>query len=520
MKLNRFDELIYENLKDLQVKYNDKFILKSCKWIQFFKDYKIFQSNINKSLLNNEMYSEKYNDKKIEEFSEFWKLYSKYFSVKDRRYINKSFVLPKTLLEELKTSNEYKFTPIKNKLCYCLHHSLPYQSDGYATRSKYMAEALAKCFDISVITDIGFPWNNQKCMKNVKTVPMQDIINGVTYNRQKKSFKALTLKGRYINMINSWKKMFLKEKPEYVIAASNYASAFPALIAAKSLGIPFYYEVRGLWEVTKISKNESYSNTLWYLFERYFETKVCQLSDGVFTLTTPMKQELIERGVNKNNIFLAPNCADISLFNSTSKNVELMKKLKISENDTVIGYVGTIQMYEGLDDLIKACAILKKKHLKFKLLIVGGESVVDKDNHFDYLKNLAKDLDIDNEVIMPGRVPVEDVSKYYSLMDITPFGRKNLPVCDLVSPIKPLEAMAMKKTVIVSNLRALAEIVQDNVTGLHFEKGDVESYAKVLEKAILDKDLRLKLGENAYDWVLKNRQWSSNANCIKSTISK
>lgn len=518
MVLNRFDKIVFEKFKDILSKYDFKLFLNPCKLISFLKDYKSIQKSIYDDIMKNDIYTEKYNYKTVEEFCEFWNTFLKLLPRKKQRYIDKHFMIPKSLLENVEISKNYKYIPQKNKVCYCLNHSLPYQSDGYATRSRYMAECLSSCFDVVAVTKPGFPWDNKKCMQKVDTVPMREVQNNIVYCRQKSPKSSFSLRKRYLNVINSWRKVFMDEKPEYVIAASNYLNAFPVLLAAKSLGIPFYYEVRGLWEVTKISKDIEYSRSLWYLFERYFETKVCQLADGVFTLTTAMKQELTERGVEESNIYLTPNCADVSIFKNSEKDKELMKQLNISEDDVVIGYVGTIQMYEGLDDLIRACALFEDKNINFKLLIIGGVSVADNDKCDEHLQELAKELGLTDKLIMTGRVPVKDVSRYYSLMDITPFGRKNLPVCDLVSPIKPLEAMAMKKTVIVPTLRALTEIVQDDVTGLHFEKGNEVSYAKVLEHAIKDADLRLRLGEQASLWVRDNRQWTKNAQVIKSVV--
>lgn len=516
MSLNRFDEIFLKHSKAILNKYNFTSLLNPCKLISFLKDYKFAQESVNKELLNNDIYTEKYNVQTIEEFYEFWKAFAKFLPHKKQKYINKNFIIPKRLLDNVETRNSYKYQPIKNKICYCINHSLPYRSDGYATRSKYVAESLSKDFEVIVITNPGYPWNTNNIKKDI---PMIDTLNNVVYRRQKIK-KAKTSKKRLQNIINSWKKSFIEEKPEYVIGASNYANAYPALIAAKSLGIPFYYEVRGFWEVSEISRDKEYAKNINYLFKRFFETKVCQLSDGVFTLTTAMKQELIERGVEENKIYLTPNCADINLFKETQKDKELMTKLNISEDDVVIGYIGTIQMYEGLDDLIRACTMFENKNLKYKLLIIGSSPTFEKPYCDEYIKNLAKELGLEDKLIMTGRVPVEEVSKYYSLIDITPFGRKDLPVCDLVSPIKPLEAMAMKKAVIVSSLRALTEIVKNEITGLHFEKGNPQSYAKVLERAILDKDLRLKLGENASIWIKENRQWEQNTKLIKKILEK
>src|SRR5690606_1677461 len=96
---------------------------------------------------------------------------------------------------------------------------------------------------------------------------------------------------------------------------------------------------------------------------------------------------------------------------------------------------------------------------------------------------------------------------HYSLIDIAPFPRKPLPVCEMVSPMKPLEAMAMKKAVLVSSVRALSEMVTHEHTGLIFEKGNVADFSQKLRQLIEQPDLRKRLGENGRIWVEQERTW-------------
>ncbi len=122
--------------------------------------------------------------------------------------------------------------------------------------------------------------------------------------------------------------------------------------------------------------------------------------------------------------------------------------------------------------------------------------------------------------IFTGRIPHEDVEEYYSLVDITPFPRKGQPVCEMVSPLKPFEAMAMEKAVISSNVAALAEIVTDGYNGLLFEKDNAEDLALKLERLINDKKLRLKLGKQARKWVLEYRDWKVISKTLSDVYNK
>jgi glycosyltransferase involved in cell wall biosynthesis len=124
------------------------------------------------------------------------------------------------------------------------------------------------------------------------------------------------------------------------------------------------------------------------------------------------------------------------------------------------------------------------------------------------LKRLDAELGTTDVVTFTGRVPHDTVDGYYSLVDVSTIPRLPLPICELVSPMKPFEAMAMEKAMLVSDVAALTEIVDNRVTGLTFRKGDVESYAAELTRLINDRELRSRLGKQAREWVVRERDWS------------
>jgi len=175
----------------------------------------------------------------------------------------------------------------------------------------------------------------------------------------------------------------------------------------------------------------------------------------------------------------------------------------------VIGYVGTFVDYEGLEDLAAACALLKQQGVEFRLLLVGNENASGEDRGpiTEQIRAVAANGGFTEWLMMPGRVPHEEVERFYSLIDIAPFPRKPWPVCEMVSPLKPLEALAMEKAVVVSSVRALTEMIHDQVSGLVFEKGDVASLAQTLERYIADPDLRRRTGQQGRRWVEEQRTW-------------
>ncbi|WP_257291811.1 glycosyltransferase family 4 protein, partial [Endozoicomonas sp. ONNA1] len=165
-------------------------------------------------------------------------------------------------------------------------------------------------------------------------------------------------------------------------------------------------------------------------------------------------------------------------------------------------YVGSMVDYEGLDLLINATEQLRDKGLTgFKVLMVGDGAVKAE------LELMAQKKQLQDLIIYTGRVPHDEVEDYYSLIDICPFPRKGLPVCEMVSPLKPFEAMAMGKAVVSSDVAALAEIVQDERTGLLHKMDDAEDLADKLQLLIEQPKLREQYGQAAREWVVAERDW-------------
>jgi glycosyltransferase involved in cell wall biosynthesis len=247
------------------------------------------------------------------------------------------------------------------------------------------------------------------------------------------------------------------------------------------------------------------------------EAQAAKEADVVLTLTEALKAEMVARGVDEKKIHILPNGVTSARFSPQKRDAALEASLGL-EGDVVIGYIGSVVAYEGLELLVDAVDLLRMRGVEnFKVLIVGDGAVLDEIKERVTLKAL------ESYFIFTGRVPHEEVECYYSLVDITPFPRKGQPVCEMVSPLKPFEAMAMEKAVLSSNVAALAEIVQDGYNGLLFEKDNIEDLALKLEMLIADADLRKKLGKEARKWVKQERDWkilSSTLDRIYGTLIK
>ena len=386
---------------------------------------------------------------------------------------------------------------------YLLHNSLPFASAGYATRTHGLLSSLNENWDVQAVTRPGFPFDLPN-YKDLQEVDEDEIIDGVKYHRltterEVPKKKPIT---RYVhNYTESLVDYARNKKPAIVHAASNHWNGLAAVETARRLGLKSIYEVRGLWEVTRASREPAWRHELGYSYMARMETDAANEADQVIAITEGLRDEMIDRGVDGAKITVVPNGVDSQRFTPLERDNELAHELGL-EDKVVIGYVGSLLDYEGLDLLLKAASKLAETRLDFHVLVVGDGAEKNK------LEALASHLNLlGTYVTFTGRVPHHDVEKYYSLIDIAPFPRLPLPVCELVSPLKPFEAMAMEKAIIVSNVRALTEIVDDGVLGLVHEKGSVESLATQIETLLDDATLRESLAGAAREWVIRERDW-------------
>lgn len=383
-----------------------------------------------------------------------------------------------------------------------LHFSLPYTSVGYSTRSHGIAQGVqAAGWDIRPCTRPGFPHDFKPELEG-QELPERDLIDGVSYRRLFDGGRLGLSETEYLMAaVDRCEQVLRDERPAIVHAASNYSTALPALIAARRLGLPFVYEVRGFWEVTRSSRDAEFEKTTKFRAMQMLESLVLQHADQVITITGAMREDLIGRGVPPERISLAYNSVDPERFVPAPRDRELAARLGIPEGVPVIGYIGSFVDYEGLDDLVLAAAMLRREGLDFRLLMVGDGAAMPQLQAMIAAEALA------DVAILTGRIPHEEVEAHYSLVDIAPFPRKPWQVCELVSPLKPFEAMAMEKAVVVSGTRALVEIVQDGHNGLVFRKGEPAALAATLKRLVGDAELRAQLGRQAREWVREHRSW-------------
>lgn len=418
------------------------------------------------------------------------------------------------LVEWAKMPQHHRSIPcVKGRVVNILAFSLPFTSVGYATRSHGLAYAIKSLgWDIRPYTRPGFPVDHKPELAD-ESLPASSEIDGLIYRHHLSPNRKQVDEVTYLtDCISYYETVFENEQPEIVHAASNFVTALPALIAARRLGIPFVYEVRGFWEVTRSSRDADFVNTPKHRYMKLFEGILLEESDHLLTITSPMREVIVSRGVAPEDVSVAFNSVDPERFVPRERNGFLADRLGIPTNVPVIGYIGSFVDYEGLDDLVEASAMLKRRGFDFRLLLVGDGA------ELEAISSQVKATGIEDIAIITGRVPHDEVENYYSLIDIAPFPRKPWEVCELVSPLKPFEAMALEKAVVVSGTRALLEVVGDG-GGISYQKGSVEDLCATLERVLVDSEFRSSLGRSARDRILKERSWRAAAEgCLSAYL--
>ncbi|MGH3245624.1 MAG: glycosyltransferase family 4 protein, partial [Trebonia sp.] len=388
------------------------------------------------------------------------------------------------------------------RILHVVTDALPSTSAGYTIRTQEIA--LAQRFagmDPHVSTRIGFPVT-AGAIDGRATV----TVDGVPYHRLLPWVMPGRMDRLYQTHLRHAARLTERLRPHVLHAASNYANAVIALALREATGLPVVYEVRGFWEDTWLSRHAA--NADLKLSDRYVRTRALETScmteaDLVVTLGEAMREEIIARGVPADNVIIVPNAVSEAFLRPLPDGAALAASLGIKPGEHVVGLVSSLVAHEGIGTLLEAVKILNDRGVGTRALIVGDGP------ERTALQRQAADLGLD--AIFTGRVPTSRVRDYHAVLDVFVVPRTPDRVCQLVTPLKPVEAMASGLPVVVSSVRALAEIVRDGETGLLSPPLDAGELADRLQRLLAHPDLRAKLGANARDWVARDRTWAHNA---------
>jgi glycosyltransferase involved in cell wall biosynthesis len=393
------------------------------------------------------------------------------------------------------------FTREKHIL-YCLHQSVPYATNGYSTRSHGVAVGLQKLgWKVRATTRPGFPWDAG--VTGLNKGYHQTEVDGITYSSITGSnLNATPLDYYLFEAADHYLREAQTSGAEVIAAASNHITALPALMAARRLGLPFVYEVRGLWEVTQASTQPEWAGSERYRLMRTLEQQAAQEADLVITLTEELAEELTGWGVERSRILLVPNAVDVERFTPAVRNEAIAKQLDLAPGVPVIGYAGSAVAYEGLELLLEALAELQRQGEAFVFVLVGDGKVMDT------VKSRVCALGLKKHCRFTGRVPFDQVPQYLSCMDIMPVPRLSTSVTEMVSALKPLEAMAMGKAVVLSDVSPHKTMAGSNERARLFRKDDKQDLARTLQELMHNPSECARLGKAARAWTEETRSWN------------
>lgn len=291
--------------------------------------------------------------------------------------------------------------------------------------------------------------------------------------------------------------------PDVIHAHSPVLDAVPAIRVGRKLGIPVVYEIRAFWEDAAVDHGTTREGSLRYKLTRALETWAVKNADAVTVICEGLRQDLVTRGIEPGKITVIPNAVDIDKFSVGGKaDPELKMKLGLGTS-RVLGFIGSFYAYEGLDLLLDALPFILKQMPDVKVLLVGGgpQEIA--------LKQQVMALDLKERVIFTGRVPHGEVNRYYDLIDVLVYPRHPMRLTDLVTPLKPLEAMAQGRLMVASDVGGHQELIDDGKTGVLFRAGQADDLASKIVGLLQDESGWDGMKRNGRAFVESERNWAA-----------
>lgn len=383
------------------------------------------------------------------------------------------------------------------RVLHVLDHSLPLHS-GYTFRTRAILKAQqAAGLEVRAITGL----------RHAAQGPAAEEIDGLAFHRttgdatgpagMREWREAGLLAGAIEELCREW-------RPDVLHAHSPALCGLAALRAGRKLGIPLVYEIRAFWEDAAVGNGTSREGSLKYRLTRSLENHVVAGAGCVMTICHGLRDDLIARGFPGGRIGIMPNGVDLGMFGTpAAPDPVLRDELGLGEGP-VIGFIGSFYDYEGIDDLISAMPLLLETRPDARLLLVGGGPMAEA------LQRQARVSPARDAIRFVGRVPHEEVERYYALCDVMAYPRKASRLTELVTPLKPLEAMAQGKLVAASDVGGHRELVSDGVTGALFAPDDPQACAEKLGELLGRRGEWPVIRDTARRHVADRHDWACN----------
>ena len=397
-----------------------------------------------------------------------------------------------------------------------LKESVPYLTNGFTMRSRYnLLAARGAGLSPEVVTNLGFPR-----LLGVTEFPAVEIVDGIPHHRldlgrfhpADDPFDVILGEAAWLTA-----EVARRVRPEIIHAGSGHRGYETALVGAAvrdHIGRPLVYEVRSFFESTWSA--DPRWNERGEQYHRRFaaETGAMRRADHVITIAEAMREDIVARGVDPDRVTVIPNGVDAGVFVPEAPDPALRRRLGL-EGRFTFGYVSNLDHpRENQELLIAATALLLGRGRAVTCLIVGdGKRRAE-------IEGIARKAGVGDRVVFTGRVPHDEVRRHYAVLDAFVVPRRDERAARSVTPLKPYEAMAMGRPLVVADLPALTEIAAPDERGLAFRVDDAAALADALERLIDDPALGARIGEAGRAWVVRERSWAANGPRLRAVYDE
>ena len=302
-------------------------------------------------------------------------------------------------------------------------------------------------------------------------------------------------------------------RPQVLHAHSPVLNAIPTLRVGRKLGIPVVYEVRAFWEDAAVDHGTTTERSLRYALTRRLETSALRRADHVFTICEGLRSDIAGRGISQEKVTVIPNAVDIESFEPGGEPDSALKVELGLNGAEVIGFIGSFYAYEGLDLLLAALPLILKQRPEVRVLLVGGGP------QDAALKAQAQGLGLADKVSFTGRVPHDQVQRYYDLIDVLAYPRHSMRLTELVTPLKPLEAMAQGRVLVASDVGGHKELIRSGQTGVLFKAGSADALAQAVVSLLTNRSQWPAMRQAGREFVETERNWKNSVANYSSVYS-
>jgi glycosyltransferase involved in cell wall biosynthesis len=399
--------------------------------------------------------------------------------------------------------------PVPGRVLHLVTNGLPHRHAGYTLRTQAIARAQSAAgLDPHVVTRIGFP-----VAQGVFDARPLELLGGVPQHRLLPRWLPYGSGPVLARNAELAARLVERLRPSVLHAAGDHGNGRVALALRERYGLPVVYEVRGFLEESWLTQAPGRSRSeQTYVARRELETYCMREADAVLTLGEAMKAEIVSRGVPEERVHIAPNAVDPLFLQPLPDGGALRTSLGIGPDEYVVGTVSSLTRYEGIGTLLEAAAELRRRGVAVRLLLVGDGP------ERRALQALAGQLGLsDGTALFTGRVPHDQARTYHAVLDVFAVPRTDERVCHLVTPLKPVEAMASGLPVVASDLTAMRELVESGVNGVLILPESSPAWADALEMMLYSPKRRHVWGAAARATVARDRTWARVAATTRDT---